>query len=170
MTIQSLSNIQVTIASIRRMPVKVLHAHERRQEVTRTIIEDLKKHGVFFRTTEGYFYFEKSQAPKLLPIEDDSVELAALIQERYVINRAERCEYEHILSGLRNEAHVRGREVEIHKLAPYDTNGGRLYVSRFDGWVYRLDGNRIQLVSNGTDDVFFLDHRTWQPYKLVGGK
>jgi hypothetical protein len=170
MAIQSLSNIQVTIASIRRMPAKELHAHERRQEVTRTIIEDLKKHGVFFRTTEGYFYFEKSQAPKLLPIEDDSVELAALIQERYGINRAERCEYEHILSGLRNEAHVRGRKVEIHKLAHYDTNGGRLYVSRFDGWVYRLDGNRIQLVSNGTDDVFFLDHRTWQPYELVVGK
>jgi hypothetical protein len=147
-----------------------MRAHERREMVTETIIKDLKKHGVFFRTTEGYFYFEKSQAPKLLPIEDDSIELAALIQESFGINYAERREYEHIVSGLRNEAHVRGREVEVHKLAFYDADLGRLYVSRFDGSVYRLDGSRIQRVSNGTDDVFFLDHPRWQPYELVEGK
>jgi len=165
------SSIREQVAGLRCTPAKFMRAHERREKVTETIIDDLNKHGVFFRTTEGYFYFDKAEGrSKLLSIEDDSVELAALIQERYGINYAERREYEHILSGLRNEAHVRGRGVEVHKLAYYDTNGGRLYVSRFDGWVYRLDGNRIQPVSNGTDDVFFLDHLTWQPYELVQGK
>lgn len=138
--------------------------------VTETIIGDLKKRGVFFRTTEGYFYFDKSKKPKLLPIEKESVELATLIQECFGINDAERREYEHIVSGLRNEAHLWGRQVQVHKLAYYDPDQARLYVSRFDGWVYRLDGNRIQLVPNGTDDVFFLDHPTWEPYEQIKGK
>src|SRR5690348_12839468 len=105
---QSQSSVRELIADIRRTSPKIIKAHERRERVTRIIIEDLKATGIFFRTTEGYFYFEKTKAPKLLPIEDDSVELAALIQERYGINYAERREYEHVISGLRNEAHVRG--------------------------------------------------------------
>ena len=155
---QQQTSILKQVAELRCTPAKIMRAHERREVVTEIIIEDLKHNGVFFRTAEGYFYFDNSKAPKLLPIEDDSVELAALIKERYGINCAERREYEHIFSGLRNEAHVRGQEVEVQKLAHYDADHGTLYISRFDGWVYRLDGSRIEPVPNGTDDVFFLDH------------
>jgi len=165
---QQQTSILKQVAELRCTPAKIMRAHERREIVTEIIIEDLKNNGVFFRTAEGYFYFDNSNASKLLPIEDDSVELAALIKERYGINCAERREYEHIFSGLRNEAHVRGQEVEVQKLAHYDADHGTLYISRFDGWVYRLDGSRIEPVSNGTDDVFFLDHPRWQPYELVG--
>jgi hypothetical protein len=43
----------------------------------------------------------------------------------------------------------------------------QVYVSRFDGWVYRLDGTEKQKVPNGTDGVFFWDDPNWQPYELV---
>jgi hypothetical protein len=147
-----------------------VRAHERRERVTLKVIQDLKKTGVFFKTREGYFYFEKGEAPRLFPIEAGSIALAALIQERFGINDAERREYEHVISGLRNEAHVRGQQVEIHRLAHYDSETGRLYVSRFNGWVYCLNGKTIHQVLNGTDDVFFWDDPNWQPFEIVRNK
>jgi hypothetical protein len=149
---------------LRRTPSNILKAYERREEVTRQIIEDLRTAGIFFQTTEGYFYFLRTEAPKLFAIENDSVSLVALIEDRYGINSAENREFDHVISGLRTEAHLNGEEVEVHRLAHYDPEAGKLYVSRFNGWVYRLDGKQIREVPNGTDGVFFWDSPAWKPY------
>jgi hypothetical protein len=45
-----------------------------------------------------------------------------------------------------------------------------LYVSKFDGWVYRLNGRSIGQVPNGTDGIFFWDDPNWQPYEVIRGK
>jgi hypothetical protein len=160
-------SIKQEIAAIRRRSTKDQKAHERRDEVTAKIIRHLKSTGTFFKTPEGHFYFERGEAPRLLPIEEDSIELAALIRERYGINRAEVREFEHLIRGLETEAHLYGEEVEVRRLAHYDTETRRLYVSRFDGWVYRLDGGQIRQVPNGVDGVFFCDSASWKPYELI---
>jgi hypothetical protein len=147
-----------------------LKAFEKRQRMTDDVIADLKNRGKLFKTAQGHFYFEEEPAPKLYPIHSGSVDLSALISDRYGINRAERREYEHILAGLTTECHLRGRSVEVHRLAHYDRKSGRLYVSRFDGWVYRVNGRSIRRVPNGTDDVFFWDDPSWQPYEIFRGK
>jgi hypothetical protein len=167
---EATNSIRIQISETRRISDRDMRAHERREKVTLQVIEDLKKTGVFFKTREGYFYFEKGEAPRLFPIDAGSVALAALIQERFGISAAERREYDHVISGLRNEAHVRGQQVEIHRLAHYDPESGRLYVSRFNGWVYCLNGKSIRQVLNGTNDVFFWDDPTWQSYELVRNK
>ena len=158
------SNRRKIISDLRRTPSNILKAYERREEVTRQIIEDLRTAGIFFQTTEGYFYFLRTEAPKLFAIENDSVSLVALIEDRYGINSAENREFDHVISGLRTEAHLNGEEVEVHRLAHYDPEAGKLYVSRFNGWVYRLDGKQIREVPNGTDGVFFWDSPAWKPY------
>ncbi len=158
------------IAEIRRQPASEMRAHERRQRVTESVIQNLKNTGVFFRAPDGYFYFEKGQTPKLLPLERDSVALSAFIQERFGINDAERREYEHLITGLRNEALLRGESVEIQKLAHYQADTGRLYISRFNGWVYCLNGRQIRQVPNGTHGIFFWDDPRWQPYEIVRNK
>lgn len=167
MTPPKRDSIKQQIAAIRRRSAKEQKAHERRDEVTARIIQHLKSTGTFFKTPEGYFYFEKGEAPRLLAIEEDSIELAALIRERYGINSAEVREFEHIIRGLETEAHLYGEEVEVRRLAYYDTETRRLYVSRFDGWVYRLDGTQIRQVPNGADGVFFCDTASWKPYELI---
>jgi hypothetical protein len=167
---QKASSIRDHISETRRIPAKDMRGHERREKVTQQVIQDLKKTGSFFKTREGYFYFDKGEAPRLFPIETGSVALAALFQERFGINDAERREYEHLVSGMRNEAHVRGQQVEIHRLAHYDSETGKLYVSRFNGWVYCLNGKTIRQVLNGTNDVFFLDDPNWQPYEIIRSK
>jgi hypothetical protein len=162
------SEIHQRVAEIRNH--SNLRAYEKRADTTKEIIGDLTGHGKLFNTSRGYFYFEKSPVPKLYPLHSDSIELAALISERYGINRAERREYEHALEGLRTECYLRGESVEVHRLSHYDRKSGRLYVSRFNGWVYRLNGWSIREVPNGTDGVFFWDEPSWQPYEVFRGK
>jgi hypothetical protein len=162
------SGIRQTLAEIRRDPSP--KAFDKRVKITEEIIAELKSRGSLFKTARGYFYFEERPTPKLYPLHSDSIELSALISDRYGINQAERREYEHVVAGLRTECHLKGRSVEIHRLAHYDRTTGRLYVSKFDGWVYRLNGRSISRVPNGTDDVFFWDDPDWQPYEVFRGK
>ncbi len=75
--------IRNKIAEIRRTPARALRAHERREKVTQLVIQNLKTSGSFFKTPQGHFYFNKGQAPRLYPIERDSVALSALIEDRY---------------------------------------------------------------------------------------
>lgn len=169
--LQQNNSVREQIAQTRNLPGSVMKGFQRRETVTELIITDLKQGGTFFRTPEPqFFYFEHGKAPRLHALNGDCVDLSALIQDRYGINSAERREYEHILVGLRNEAFSRGEEVQVHRLAHYARGSGILYVSRFDGFVYRLDGNHIQRFPNGTDGVFFWDDRRWQPYELLPGR
>jgi len=161
------NSIREQISIIRQLSAREMKAHERREKVTELIVEDLKSTGQFFKTSEGLFYFDRADSPRVLPIEVDSLALGALMQDRYGINKAERAEFEHIISGLENEAYLNGEEVEVHRLAHYDAESERLYVSRFDGSVHRLDGKQIRLIPNGTDAIFFWDNPSWKPYELI---
>lgn len=90
--------------------------------------------------------------------------LASLLNRRYGINAKEHG-FGRVLADLESESHANGRKIEIRRLAYYDHETKRLYVSRFDGYAYRLDGDSVTKVKNGTDDVFFFDERlSWHPY------
>jgi hypothetical protein len=162
--------VRERISEIRRTRLSEMPAHEKRALTTEVIIADLKSKGSLFKTPRGLFYFEKDEVPRLFSIDKGAIGLSAMIDERYGINGAERTEYEHVLNGLCYEAHLRGRSVNVHRLAHYDHETGRLYLSRFDGWVYRLNGRSILQVPNGTDDVFFWDDPQWQPYEVFRGR
>ena len=161
------NSLRDAVEDIRTSPLK---AFQKRQEITALIVEDLKSEGTLFKTAHGFFYFMKEPTPKLYPINGDSIELSALISEEYGINPAEKREYEHIIRSLEHEALLRGRSADVHRLAHYDSRTGRLYVSRFNGWVYRLNGRTILPVPNGTDGVFFWDDPNWQPYEIFPSK
>jgi hypothetical protein len=154
---------------IRSTPDRDIKAYEKRRRVTERVIRDLKSRGAFFKTARGHFYFEK-QPPKLYPIQSDSISLSSLMADRYGTNRAERTEYDHIISSLHTECESRGKSVDVHRLSYYDDETGRLYVSRFDGSVYRLNGRSILPVLNGTDGVFFWDDPDWRPYEVFRRK
>jgi hypothetical protein len=43
-----------------------------------------------------------------------------------------------------------------------------LYVSRFNGEFYLLDGSSIRSCANGTNDIFFFDNwQLWEPYTYL---
>jgi hypothetical protein len=158
--------LREVIGRIRRLPKRDMPDQEKRDEITAIIIENLKTKGTFFKTSLGHFYFEQDEEPRLHHLESDSIAFSALVADRYRINKAERIDYGHLLAGLLTEAHSRGQAVEVHRLAHYAADTGNLYVSRFDGWVYKLNGRQIRKVPNGTDGVFFWDDPSWQPYEI----
>jgi hypothetical protein len=162
--------IKDNVTVIRTLSNKELRAFQKRDRVTDLIIRDLKKKGTFFNTPSGLFYFCKKDVPHLYPLEEDSISFAAFVGETYGLNRAEKRDFEHLMAGLEAEAQLRGQNVEVRRLAHFESSTNTLYVSRFDGYMYKLDGARLRCVTNGTDGVFFWDNPQWQPYRTVNSR
>jgi hypothetical protein len=146
---------------------KDLLAFERWREIGEIVIEDLKKRGQFFNTRQGLFFFD-AECRRAFPLYKD-VDFAASINRRYGINPKEHG-FERVLADLQTEAVLNGRKTEVRRFTHYDRKSKRLYVSRFDGYMYKLDGKSVAPVANGTDDVFFFDdHSLWEPYSYIEG-
>lgn len=124
--------------------------------------KDMNGRGVFFNTPQGYFLFD-DDLRRAFPLVKGSIGLAALMEERHGINASEKG-FQSVLSTLQSEAYLRGDKGELHRLAYYCRATQRLFVSRFDGSLYRLDGTSIKCLPNGTDGVFFFDNPNWEPY------
>ena len=138
---------------------------ERCREIGNLVASDLKIRGDFFKTQDGLYYFddERLTAFRL----DDNLEFASLIGHRYGLN-PKMFGFKNALADLQSEAVRNGREIEIRRLAYYDCEKNRLYVSRFNGEFYVLDGSSIRSCDNGTNDVFFFDNfQVWEPYTYV---
>jgi hypothetical protein len=142
---------------------KNLMGFERWRAIGAHIVKDLKEHGQFFNTEQGLFFFDAAQL-RALPLRSDEPGLAAILNRRCGINPKEHG-FGRVVADLISEAYLNGRQIEIRRLAYYDQEGKCLYVSRFDGHMYRLDGESVTEVKNGTDDVFFFDdYQSWDPY------
>jgi hypothetical protein len=151
------------ISATRRQ--KGLNAFEKRAKMTRLVVEQLKSQGQFFKKSPRTFYFHR-ETSQLYPLEERTRKLSAFLEQEFALNEAEHSEYDHILTTLANEAFREGREMKVHRLSHYDSASNTLYVSRFNGSVYKLNGETIEEVGNGTDDVFFWDDPRWKPYEI----
>jgi hypothetical protein len=141
-------------------------AFERWRQIGEIVRNDLKQHGHFFKTEQGLFFFDSKNHRAFL-LHKDEVGLASILNQRCGINSKEHC-FGRVLADLTCEAYENGRMIEIRRLAHYDRQTKRLYVSRFDGYAYRLDGRSVTKIENGTDDIFFFDDRmSWEPYDYI---
>jgi|HubBroStandDraft_6_1064221.scaffolds.fasta_scaffold09393_5 hypothetical protein len=156
--------IRNQIDDIRRRPHA--QAFEKWREIGRIVIDDLAKSGRFFNTEQGLFFFDDDSC-RAAAIDKDDMTLATLLNHVYGINPKE-IGFKRVLADLASEAHSNGRKIPIRRFAHYDETARCLYVSRFDGNVYRLDGASVERVKNGTDNVFFFDdERQCEPYEYT---
>ncbi|MFQ6042974.1 MAG: hypothetical protein ACE5PV_19145 [Candidatus Poribacteria bacterium] len=133
--------------------------------IAQIVIDDLWQRGEFYTTpTDDHFFFENKEKT-LLPIE--SKQLRAQIKERYDLNPTE-SEYKFLIAELRAEATLRGKKASVFQFAHYDAARNILYIYNNAHQVYRLDGERIELVNNGTDGVFFLHKPQCEPFYYLG--
>jgi hypothetical protein len=139
---------------------------ERWRKIGQLVVENLKERGQYFYTEQGLFVFDNDWLRALSLIKDD-LGLASLLNQRYGINQKEHG-FGRVLADLQSHAYSKGRKISVRRLAHYDNKKKSLYVSRFDGHVYKLDGDSIEIVPNGTDDVFFFDDRpSWEAYEYI---
>lgn len=160
-------NLTGEIDAIRNIPAREMKAFERWRRIGDIIVSDLKNHGEFFQTPEGPFVFDREYCSPL-PITIDDAKLGSVILYRYGIN-AQEYGFKQVIAKLQAFAELYGRKVEIRRVAHWDSGTKKLYVSRFDGKIYRLNGRKVELVDNGTDDVFFRDDPQWEPFNYRPG-
>lgn len=143
-----------------------LKPFERKRALSNIVIEDLKSRGAFYKTVErNHYYFEERH--KIL-FDIEGYEFPKYLNNRYGINRSE-SEFSYLMEELASEAYLRGRETEIRRFAFYDNSSHVLYVSNNINQFYRLDGEVVTLVDNGTDGVLFIDNPMLQPFEYLEG-
>lgn len=163
------SSLKATIERIRLS--SDLRAYQQKQLISKVIASDLKKKGFFVVDDNGYYYWFHDKEKRLLLFSDSQSPSAhdprflSIIEDNYQINASE-TEFKHLVESLRTEAELRGKRSHVYRFARYQD--GKLYVSRFNGQVYRLDGEKIDLIPNGEDGVLFYDDRDWTPYQYLG--
>jgi len=138
--------------------------HIKNQEVVDFIISDLKDKVHIIQNGSDFFLFRliDQQLFKL-----DSAKYKTYVEEQYRINASEK-EYLYLLESIKTQAMKYGKKTELFKFTHYDVRTGLLYVSKFDGQMYRFDGEEIKLLSNGTDGVLFEDKESYEPYEYLG--
>jgi hypothetical protein len=142
-----------------------LQDFEQRRLISRLIITSLKGKGFLINAGAGNYFWFYDRLKRLLPV--DGAYFLSLIEQWYGVNASEP-EYKYLSEALRTEAELSGRRCEIYLFARY--HEGMLFISRFDGQVYRLDGDSIQLVPNGEGGIIFYDEPEWQPYEYLVGE
>ncbi|MBC8229828.1 hypothetical protein H8E77_09800 [bacterium] len=142
-----------------------------KKQISDISLEDMRGRGRFYKTLSQQFYWFENERKMLYPVHADDEMLAAIINDRYGLNRSE-VEYSFLIEELKKEAILSGRLTEVYRFAFYDNNNHILYLFNNADQIYRLDGKEIKLVANGTDGVMFLKDQEWEPfeYKDIGGK
>lgn len=137
---------------------------ERRKGAGVLLLDWLTKHGGFIQSEENeLFYFYKIEK-KLYNL--DSPIWYYWLHALTGINPASR-EFSYFIEDCRTAASFSPRR-KITKLAYWDDVKKVLYVSRFDGVVFRIDGESITEEVNG-ENILFYDDQLWSPYELVDG-
>ena len=143
---------------------KELQSFEKKQKISGFILQSLNELGRFINTTTLSYYWFDDNTRTLYSISENDAVLGAFIETEFGLNTTEP-EYKYLLSSLRTEAIKNGMTTEVQRFAFYDDKYKCLYVSDNNQQVYKLDGEKILLVSNGTDNIFFLSEELYEPFE-----
>lgn len=128
-----------------------LNRSQKNRMISEIIISDLWRTGRFLNAAPYRYYF-LWEIRKLFDL--DSFEFRVFVREEYGVNYSQ-AEWRYLIAELYAETHSRGLECDIHNFAFFDPVSSRLYICN-GRQVYRLDGQNIESVDNGTDGVLFL--------------
>jgi hypothetical protein len=145
-------------------------AEDRAEKIAKCILFTERKHNGFLVNSEegSTFHFDGIQR-KLYKIKSANrvnPDYGAFLYHRYGIidgDMVARLCY----TVIDNEARKEPKR-KIQRFTWWDKVNNTLYVSRFDGNAYKLDGKSIQLVPNG-QDVIFADRENAVPYEPIFG-
>ncbi len=155
-------DVRARVDDIRLASKEEMATFQKRRAIADLITEDLREHGRFLWTPDGPLFFENTTRTTA-HLGEPPIELAALLAP-YGLNPSEP-EYKFVAHHLLVEARTQGTRCDAHRLAYYDTVANVLYVSCFDGSVYRSDGADLVRGDNGEDGVYFRDDPGWTPWE-----
>jgi hypothetical protein len=132
----------------------------RRRDAGNLLLDWLRERGGFTKSTEGELFYFYERYRRLFNIESGIWQawLSVLTNTNCVSTS-----FKYFNADCKT-ATLHAKKRRIYRCSYWDDNEKILYVSRFDGTVYRLDGDSITEVPNGKN-VLFNDDPIWEPYK-----
>lgn len=148
-----------------------ISAMEQAQQVTTLILAQTQNEGGFFvHANDGRTYYYDGEENNLysmgLPKEPNR-EFLALMYNRYGLVRSETMS-RHVFDQLDAIALQRGKQLDVHRFAYWDGGRENLFISQYNGRVWRLDGKNITSIPNG-QEVLFVDDDCGEPITPVIG-
>lgn len=110
----------------------------------------------FLRTRDHRAYLFDGRRCKLYRIEPDDPEFCAYLWEVYGLNSSEGVT-KHVIASLKNGTIAQGLLRDVRRFAYYDKVEQKLYISRYDGTCYQIDGEEVIIKANGHGPAVFLD-------------
>lgn len=138
---------------------------EQRRIISQLIITNLKTKGFFIIAGTGSYFWFYDKLKRVFTL--DSAYFLSLIEDWYGLNASEP-EYKYLAEALRTEVELNGKQCEVYHFARYQE--GTLFISRFNGEVYHLDGEEIRLIPNGAEGIIFFDEPEWESYEYLTGE
>lgn len=131
----------------------------RNQSVAKAVFEACEKIGTFYQTQEARLYWYREMDHRLYDAEERGVRgtggFALVLSIISGINPEDPV-MRFILGYFRVQGPQKATEAEVHYLSHWDPDDEVLYIDRFDGTLYLLDGKSIKTAPNGTNGVLFL--------------
>lgn len=132
-----------------------------RTEIYKATKRALKARGKIFYSSEKEPYFFDEKKKRLYHILEG--DFALWFSTELKFDRSQGV-FKAVIKYLEGYAFKYGKKVEFKKFAFFDHDSYKLYINRFDGKMYILDGEEIKYVDLGTDGVFFRDHENCEPF------
>lgn len=132
---------------------------ERNQIISKIVLENLKLFGVLYKVveTKEIYYFDDLEK-ELYSIKESDFQ--HLCNEVYGLNGTEQF-WKYALEEIISFTSRNGKETEVYRFARYKDK--ILYIQKDNSSAFRLDGDIIDQVDNGTDGVLFLKDTKNEP-------
>jgi len=158
-----LTHEQQKILSIK---LSKMYVEQKRIAINKFILQDLfsgeNPTGLAFREKEkGIFYYFDQKEKWLMDVE--GVDFYCFLRDRYDISKKEKDE---ILDAIKTDIWISKKEVTAYRFSYFDEKNFILYLSDHNNKIFKINGNEIEHVDNGTDGVFFEYNSDFTPFDV----
>lgn len=141
--------------------------HNMNRRITDIIINDLTYRAIFYKTKTQEYLFNKQT--KLLFQIDCAESNMRILLYNYGLNPTENL-YKFIIAEFKVYCIINGKFSEINNFSFYCKELKTLYLYANNATVYKVSGDKIENLDNGTDGIIFLHNEKWSPFQIEKGK
>jgi putative DNA primase/helicase len=132
--------------------------HIKRQAISLIVLSVLQSEGQLHRDESGGLWYFDNARHDLQRVsgraKGDGEEFASRLAMRFCLNRTDAI-FSHVLADVEDVARALPQSSALQFWSYYDARAGKLYMTDGNGYIYRLDGDRIEKIFNGEDGVLF---------------
>lgn len=127
-------------------------------EKTAYVMDKMLELGKFIQTRRGECFYidQRADAPLMYGVNTDHMSpFATVLRRRFGMNEgADKTAITGILHAALDQCRTE-KSIEFNYFSYYDERSNLVYIDRYDGFMYVLNGEKVELQPHGYNDVFF---------------